>query len=126
MKIAKACPDLVVVGPGHDGLWDAPGFSKLTTPLFTYISDQEIIVINHMPWFYAMSGDKRDKLHVSISANNLESATKHLAHLGALLRSTMSFNHSHRLRTRTGCGLEVRINFREWGFRKRDTGGQRK
>lgn len=93
VQLATVCPNVVVVGPVHDELWADPGFSDLTTPLFNYLSDQSIIVLNPPPRFHDMSAGKRDTWHFSKSANNLVFGTKHLARLGALLRATMSFNH---------------------------------
>lgn len=87
----------MVFGPGNDALWDAPGLSEFTAPLFEYHGAPSIIVLNPSQGFHDMSGVKRDKWQVASAANNLNIATKNLAHLGGRLRSTMSIFHFHQL-----------------------------
>lgn len=60
LKLAELCPEFGGAGPGHDSLWDAPGISELTTPLFNYIRDNHVNVLNPLHWVCNLSGDRRD------------------------------------------------------------------
>lgn len=97
--LIKVCPHSIIVGPGEYNVWYVPGFTNCCNPVFTSLGDQRVTTLTLMHWYSNM--EKRDAWYFVNSSHNVETPTNNMSLSCSLLRSVLTFNHSHNLRMHT-------------------------